>query len=179
MGIAVTGEPIDRRALEKQWANHEAQKLGHVDRALWQAARYTIRPYVYFNKVLIAWTVVKGEPQIKEVFKVTGVDMSFQGGVALRMYANVAKREITLTHSPRRILPNLDILAWVPFFNEIRFASADWGDLSSKKNLRLHVCLKMRENGDDMRVELVEGQDYLSELHVFREMFPQYRHTRF
>jgi hypothetical protein len=180
MGSAVSGG-IDRPTLEKQWANHEARlKLNKDDKALWDSSRYTVRPYVYYNKVLIAWTVVKGQPQIKEIFKVIGLDVSFQDGVWLRMHAEIAGCDVMLSHAPRRLLPNLEVLAWMPYFNEVRFASADWDDLNAKKNLRLHACFKMRSRGDEPVTGLIREQhDFLSELHVFRELWPQYAVTRF
>lgn len=179
MGSIATGG-IDRPALEKQWANQEARlKLGKEDKALWDAARYTVRPYVYYNKVLIVWAVIKGQPQIKEIFKVVGIDSNFQDGIWLRLYAEVAKREVLVTHSPRKLLPNINVFAWVPFFNELRFVSADWEDHNARRNLRLHACFKMHNSGDERNAALAEGRDYLSELHVFREQWPQYSDTRF
>jgi hypothetical protein len=178
MGNAVQGRGIDRDHYEKQWANHEARlKLSPEDKMLWDAARHTFRPYVYFDKVLVVWSVIKGEPQIKEVFKIEGLETSFQDGIWLRLQAQIAKRTVTLSHTPRRMLPDLDIIAWVPYFNELRYASGDWEDLDSRKNLRLHACFKMRAQYPG--TTLNEGQDYLSELHVFRAQFPQYAAVRF
>jgi hypothetical protein len=178
MGIAGQGG-IDKTALEKQWANQEARsKLSKQDRTLWDAARHTVRPYVYFDKVLIVWTAVQGQPVIKEILKVSGLETSFQDGIWLRMHAEIAGRDITINHCPRRLLPNLDIFGWVPFFNEMRYASADWDDPGAKRNLRLHTCFKMRSDSRDIR-DVVEGHDYISELHVFRAIWPQYASTRF
>lgn len=178
MGKHISG--IDRPDLEKQWANYEARtKLSAEDKALWDSSAHTIRPYVYYDKVLIAWTVIQGQPQIKEVFKATGLDVSFQDGIWMHLDATIAARRVTVNHTPRRMLPDLDIIAWVPYFNEARFGSSDWNDLAAKKNLRLCGCFKMRSSGDDLRVPLVEGQHYLSELHVFRDLWPQYRSTYF
>jgi hypothetical protein len=179
MGRATQGG-IDRPTLEKRWANYEARlKLGREDKQLWDASNCTIRPYVYFNKVLIAWTVIRGQPQIKEIFRVIGIDASFQDGVWLRLEAEIAGREVTISHSPRRLLPNLDVISWVPYFNEVRFASADWEDLDAKKNLRLCACFKTRERGDGENKLILPDHDYLSELHVFREQWPQYADVRF
>lgn len=176
MGRVDSGE-INKPALERQWATQAARKgLNRDDRALWESSRYTVRPYVYFDKVLIAWTVVKGQPQIKEIFKVIGLDVSFQDGLQVRLYAEVAKTETLITHTPHRLLPNLDVFGWVPYFNEVRYASGNWDDPLSKKNLRLCVCLKMLDRGAD---RVPEGQHVLSELHVFREQWPQYADTRF
>lgn len=166
---------IDKSAYEKQWASHEArQKLSKEDRHLFETARHTFRPYVYFDKVLVAWTMVQGEPRIKEVFKVVGIDVSFQEGIWLTMYAEVAKRELRISHSPRPLL-DLGVFAWVPFFNELRYASPDWEDPDARKNLRLHACFKTPSSPD----HTVEGHTYLTELHTFRETWPQYAKTRF
>lgn len=173
-----TGE-IDRPALEKQWAANEARlKLGREDKALWDAAHYTVRPYVYYNKVLLVWSIINGRPQVKEVLKVVSIDASFQDGIWLRLRAEIAKKEIQINHTPRRLLPGLDVIGWVPFFNEMRFVGGpDWNDVNARRNLRLHACFKMRSRGDEHRP--VEGHDYLTELHVFRDQFPQYADTRF
>jgi hypothetical protein len=181
MGSSNSSGQLDRPTLEKQWANQEAlMKLSKEDRALWSTSRYTFRPFVYFDKIMVVWTVIKGQPQIKEVLKVVGIEASFQDGIWLRMQAEVAKREIMINHSPRRILPGLDVIAWVPYFNELRFVGPDWDDPSTKRNLRLHACFKMRTRGDvDPGSVIAEGHDFISELHVFREQFPQYASTRF
>lgn len=168
---------IDKAGYEKVWANHAARlHLSEADKTLWHASRYTMRPFVYFDKILIAWTVLKGVPQIKDILHVTSLDASFQDGIWLRVQSKVHKGpEHMVTHVPRR-LPGLEIFAWLPYFNELRYASAQWEDPSLPKNLRLAVCFKMRSKPD---FPLVEGEDYLSELHTFREQFPQYAHTRF
>lgn len=177
MGSNTSAGPIDRPALEKTWANQEARlKLSKEDKALWDSARYTVRPFVYYDKVLVVWTILKGQPQIKEVLKVVGIDANFQDGIWLRVHAEVAKREILINHTPRRIL-DFDVFAWIPFFNEVRFVSPDWENPQARRNMRLHTCFKMRGRGDEPRP--IEGQDFLSELHVFREQFPQYSDTRF
>lgn len=178
MGTAVRGG-IDRPLLEKRWANYEArQTLSAEDRGLWDACQYTVRPYVYFNKVLIAWSVVQGQPQIKEIYRVVGLDVSFQDGIWLRMHAEVARRDVTINHVPRK-LPGADVIAWVPYFNEVRFCSPDWDDPDANRNLRLHACFKMRDRADTQGAFIQEGRDHLSELHVFRALWPTYKDVRF
>jgi hypothetical protein len=177
MGNEVGGiDKADRAGYEKAWANQSARRtLNDEDKNLWAVARYTVRPYVYFDKILIAWSIVKGSPQVKDVLTVTALDASFQDGVWIKVRSKVSQRESLLTHAPRK-LEGLSIFAWVPFFNELRFASSDWSDPAATKNLRLSACFKMQQRPDDV---LQEGVDYLSELHVFREKFPQYANTRF
>jgi hypothetical protein len=181
MGSGISGSDIDRPALEKQWANQEARaKLSREDRILWDDSRYTVRPFVYYNKVLVVWSVIKGQPQIKEILKVVGIEASFQDGIWLRLYAEVAKREVMINHTPRKLLPSIDVIGWTPFFNELRYVARDWNDNNPRRNLRLHACFKTRGRGDITPDSVLsEGQDFLSELHVFREQFPQYIDTRF
>lgn len=176
MGNSGTGG-IDKNSLEKQWAGREARlKLSPDDRALWNSSQCTIRPFVYFDKIMIAWSVEKGQPQVKEVFKVNALDVSFQDGIWLRMHAEIANRDIVINHTPRRLLPDLKVFGWVPFFNELRFVSADWADVDARKNLRLTACFKtVQSDGAPLR----EGAHYISALHAFREQWPQYADTRF
>ncbi len=167
---------IDRSAYEKDWANAEARlKLGGDDRQQWGASKYTVRPFVYFDKILIVWTLLKGQPQIKDIVAVVGIDISFQDGLWVRLKSKVTNNECVVNHTPRRIL-GLDIFAWMPFFNEMRYAGADWHDPEASRNLRLSCCFKMRHKPDET---LIEGSQYLSELHVFRSRWPQYADTRF
>jgi hypothetical protein len=175
MGIENTG--IDRSALEKRWANEQARLTMQTeeDKALWAACRYTVRPFVYYNKILLAWRPVKGQPVIQEVLTVTDINVNFQTGTWVHMKGRVSGQEVVITQVPRRILPNLDIVAWMPYFNEMRYSSQDWENPLSTRNLRLSACFKTRDKPD----LIVEGQDYLTELHMFRERFPQYSKTSF
>jgi len=173
MGIESSG--IDRAGLEKEWANKEARlKLSTADRSLWDSCRYTVRPYVYFDKIFVVWTYLKGQPQVKDILAVTSMDSSFQDGVWVRMVSKVTRHEHLMTHSPRKI-GNHELFAWVPYFNEVRFVSADWENLEAPRNLRLCACFKMKGRPE----EPVEGVDYLTALHVFRSQWPQYKDTRF
>lgn len=175
MGNAMTGQ--DKAMLEKEWIAAEARlKLSPADKAKWAGLGCTIRPYVYYDKLLVAWHLVKGQPQVKDIFQAVSVDANFQGGLWVCLRSKVTNEEITLTHTPQRLSADLDIYGWMPFFNEVRYASADWNNLKLPRNMRLTACFKMVDNPD---VRAREGQDYLSELHIFRERFPQYSDTRF
>lgn len=177
MGSEIAGGVIDRSGYEKKWANEASRlSLSSDDKSLWSASRYTMRPFVYFDKILIAWDVVKGEPRIKNILNVIGMDASFQDGIWVKLQSKTQPgADILITHTPRR-LPGLDVFAWVPYFVEVRFVSADWETPNSNKNLRLSACLKMRERPDSV---LRENCDYISELHSFRAQFPKYASTRF
>lgn len=168
--------PIDRQQFEKTWANHAARlSLGDEDKALWATTRYTIRPYAYFDKILVAWTFEKGQPKVKDILTVLDATISFQDGIWIRIKSKVSQREQLLTHTPRKVT-GLSVFGWVPYFNELRFASSDWDNPEAPKNLRLSVCFKMQERPDS---PLLENIDYITELHVFRRQFPQYHGTRF
>lgn len=178
MELTNSNSGLDKGTLEKEWANAEARlKLGKDDRAAWNKLTYTVRPYVYFDKILIVWTFEKDQPQVKDIFTVTSLDASFQDGLWVRAKSKVTGYEALLTHTPRRLAPGLDVFAWLPFFNELRFQSADWNNPAAPRNLRLAVCFKMQEHPQATRLH--EGVRYLSELHTFREQFPQFRDTRF
>jgi hypothetical protein len=168
---------INKAAYEKNWANHAARlNLDDEGKSLWNSSKYTVRPHVYFDKIMIAWMMVKGSPQVKEVFHVTGADLSLQDGVWVKMQPQIAKGLAHLvTHVPRQ-LPGLKVFAWVPYFIELRYASIDWDNPNAPKALRLPVCFKMQEMPAHPHMESL---DYLTELHVFRDMFPQYANTRF
>jgi hypothetical protein len=171
------GTSLDKAALEKEWAAAEARlKLNPVDKATWMSLGWTIRPYVYYDKILVAWSLVKGQPQVKDIFQAIAVDASFQGGLWVRLKSKVTDTEIVLTNTPQRLSPTLDIFGWMPFFTEVRYISADWNNLTLPRNMRLNACFKMVD--DPMRNPR-EGKHYLSELHTFRERFPQYSDTRF
>lgn len=174
MGNETSG--INKDALEKQWAQQAArQGLSPEDRNIWNELRYTFRPWVYHDKILIAWAYASGEPVIKDIFNVVNLDVSFQDGIWLKLVSKVHKsREVSVTHTPRP-LPGLKVFAWVPFFVDARFVSADWDKPEAPRSLRVAACFKMAGRPDI----LSPGQDHLSELHVFRETFPQYRSTYF
>jgi len=173
--MGATSGAIDKDGYEKQWATAAArQNLSQEDRLIWNESRYTIRPYVYHDKILIAWSYANGEPVIKDIFTVQSVEVSFQDGVWLKLVSEVNRRETIITHTPRR-LPDLKIFGWVPFFLELRFASADWDNPALARSLRMSACFKMMGKPD----VFVANQDFLTELHVFRDMFPKYQHTRF
>lgn len=168
----------DKATLERDWANAEARlKLNKLDKASWSAMGHTIRPHVYYDKILVVWQYAKGQPQVKDIFTTVAVDGSFQDGLWVMLRSKITGHESVVTHTPQRLTPDLEIFAWVPFFNEVRFVSQDWNNVNLPRNLRMGLCLKMRE--DPRKVRLREGVDYLSELHVFRETFPQYSDTRF
>lgn len=174
-----SGTGLDKATLEKEWANTEARlKLGKADKAKWGELSYTVRPYVYFDKILIVWTVVKGQPQVKDIFTVTSIDASFQGGLWVKAKSKVTGFESVINHEPRRLATGLDVFAWLPFFNEVRYANpVDWNNPTAPRNLRLSACFKMTQSPDTRLLR--EGVHYLSELHVFRDRFPQYADTRF
>lgn len=171
------GTGIDKPALEREWIGDEARKLGKDAKARWMSLAYTVRPYIYFDKILIVWAYVNGQPQVKDIFTITSVDGSFQGGLWAHAKSKVTGDEIVITHQPRRLAADLDVFAWLPFFNELRYVSADWNNPVAPRNLRLSACFKMAE--DPRNTRLKNDQHYLSELHTFREQFPQYRTTRF
>lgn len=169
---------LDKATLEKEWANTEARlRLNREDKGTWDALGHTIRPHVYFEKILIVFTALKGEPQIKDIFTAVAMDGSFQGGLWVRMKSKVTGVETILNHAPQRLAPGLGIFAWVPFFNEVRF-TADERNPNSPRNLRMSACFKMTEDPHGAGL-LREGLDYLCELHVFRSRFSQYASTRF
>lgn len=173
-----SGTGLDKPTLEKDWANEIARlKLSRDDRAVWMRLGHTIRPYVYFDKILLVWTYDRGVAQILDVFTVTTVDASFQGGLWIRALSKTTNNETIITHEPRRLAPGLDVFAWVPFFNEVRYVSADWNNPAAPRNLRVSCCLKMIE--DPLQGKLRDNQHYLSELHTFRAQHPQFRSTRF
>lgn len=172
---SITGQ--DKATLEKEWANAEARRLGKDDRASWQRLGHTVRPYVYFDKILIVWTLKKGEPQVLDIFTINGVDVDFTSGVWVNGTGKVSGHNITITQYPQRLAPGLDIFAWLPYFNEMRYVSQDWDKPGMARALRLSACFKMTE--DPRKGRLRESVHYLSELHVFREQFPQYADTRF
>lgn len=172
---SITGQ--DKASFEKAWANAEARKLGKDDRAAWQRLGHTVRPFVYFDKILIVWTLKKGEPQVLDILAINGVDVDFQNGIWVNGTGKVSDHSFAITQRPQRIAPGIDIFAWLPYFNEVRYSSQDWDNPSLPRALRLSACFKMAE--DPRTGRLREGAHYLSELHVFREQFPQYADTRF
>lgn len=173
-----TGEEklLNKGALEREWASYEARlHLPSQDRADWDTLRFTTRPFAYYDKIFVAWHVHKGEPHVKDILTVVGLDASFREGLWVRLQSEVRKQEFIVSHRPRRLF-DLNVFAWIPFFNELRYVSADWNDPAASRNLRLSMCFKMRHKYEEM---LEEGVDYLSELHNFRSRWPQYRDTRF
>lgn len=171
-----TSGKIDKGSLEREWANHEARLiLSPDDRAAWDDMRYVVRPFVYYDKIFIVWHLVKGEPQVKDIFTATTVDASFRDGLWVRLRSSVTSQECIVSHRPRRLLDS-GVFVWVPFFTEVRFVSADWSDPAAPRNMRLSICAKMRHNHELL---LEERCDYLTELHSFRARFPQYRDTKF
>lgn len=169
-------EKLDKSALEREWVANEARlTLSPEDRIAWDTLRYTMRPFAYYDKIFIVWTLVKGEPQVKDILTVNAIDASFRDGLWVRLESDVTKQEYIVGNRPRR-LGNLGVFAWLPFFNEVRFVSADWNNLTAPRNLRLSICFKMRHKFEEM---LEERTDYLTELHAFRSRWPQYRDTRF
>lgn len=174
--MSSTESKLDKGSLEREWANHEARlHLSPEDRSVWDALKYTVRPFVYYGKIFIVWHLVKGEPQVKDILNTVGIDASFRDGLWVRLRSEVTKEEFVITHKPRR-LPGTGVFVWLPFFNEMRFVSADWMDPMAPRNLRLSVCFKMRHKHEEI---LEEGTDYLTELHTFRSRWPQYKDTRF
>jgi hypothetical protein len=175
MGSITAGQ---KAALEKQWANNEARlKLSGADKTSWRSLSHTIRPFVYYDKTLIIWSLVKGQPNVKDILAVTNVDGSFNEGLWVHIKSKVTGLTTIIDSTPRRLMPGLEVFAWMPFFNEVRYTGADWNDPAASRNLRLAVCFKMA--ADPHAPRLHEGLHYLSELHVFRETFPQYADTRF
>ena len=172
-----SGGGIDKATYEKEWANTEARaRLNDTDKAKWAEMGHTIRPFAWWNKIFIVWTYVKGQPQIKEIFNTVSMDASFTDGVWVKLKSTITDRETIITQYPTRLAPGLDLFAWVPYFNELRFASAEWSNPSLPRSLRMSVCFKSKFDPDKTSRE---GIDFISELHVFRERFPQYRETRF
>lgn len=163
------------REYESKWASAEAlTKLSKSDYMTWTQLRYVIRPYCYFNKIFIGWTLQHGVPSVKDVFTVVGLDVSFQEGVWVRLRSATSAREVIINHTPRK-LPNVEVFMWTPFVNEFRYAGPDWEDPNSPKHLRISSCLRM-QHGPEF---LEEGADYVWELHEFRHRFPQFKDTRF
>jgi hypothetical protein len=166
---------LEKTQLEKSWAEHEAtNKLTPTEFALWKRMGHLFKPVAYHHKIFIAWTMQGDTPQVKEVFTVQSVDCSFQAGMWITVYAKVANTHFTLDYTPR-LLPGVDIFGWLPHFNEARYVSRDWSDMSQPMALRMNLCLRMMVTPE----RLQENRDYIQEVHVFREMFPQYSETKF
>lgn len=177
MGSYTGSAAIDKGALERGMASAEVRsKLSAQDRSTWEGLRWTVRPYVYYDKILIAWGLTSGQPEILDVFTVEGIECSFQQGLWARLRSRQTGKEVIVTHTPRRLAPELRIFAWLPFFNEVRFHGPDWNNPSSPKNLRVSMCFKMPMSPKE---PLREGVQHLSEMHVFRDQWPQYSHTKF
>lgn len=175
MGSEASG--LDKPRYEKEWASQEARlKLDATGRHLWDSSRHTVRPYLYYNKIFIAWGIdANGEVVVRDVFTVISMDATFRDGFWIKL-RDRNRREHLITHTPR-LLGDTDIFAWVPYFNECRWHSNDWSDPAAPKSLRLAVCFKMQS--DPQCLPLLREQDYLSELHHFRQQFPQFAKTRF
>jgi hypothetical protein len=177
MGSYTGSAAIDKGALERDMASSEVRaKLSARDRSVWEALRWTVRPYVYYDKILIAWAYTKGRPEILDVFTVESIECSFQQGMWARLRSEQLGEQVIVTHTPRRLSPELRIFAWLPFFNEVRFHGPDWHNPNSPKNLRVSMCFKMPMSPKE---PLREGVHYISEMHTFREQWPEYSTTRF
>lgn len=178
MGNSNPSNGQEKAVLEKEWANAEARlKLGQDDKSVWSALRHTIRTFAYYDKIFVVWALIKGEPVIRDVFTVQSVDATFQGGLWIKASGKISGHEAVITQTPQRLAPGLDIFAWVPYFNELRYASGDWSNYNLPRHLRSSVCLKMRHDPEDRF--LGEGVVCITEMHLFRQRFPQYSQTRF
>ena len=166
---------LDKPRYEKEWSAQEARlKLSPEDRAAWDSASFTIRPYVYFNKIFIVWEFFGGQAHIKNSFTVISMDASFRDGIWVRV-RDQDGNESVINHTPR-LLGRLNVFAWIPYFNEIRYHSNEWNDPTAPKALRLAVCFKTQHNPSE---PLREGSTYISELHHFRSQFPGFAKVRF
>ena len=166
---------LDKVHYEKEWAAQEARlRLDTESRSKWESAAYTFRTFVYFKKILVAWQKHGTEIVVKNVFTVISMDANFREGIWVRVRDRDNKEHV-ITHTPR-LLGDVNVFAWVPYFNEVRWHASDWSDPTSPKALRLAACFKTQFSPHE---PLHEGQDYLSELHVFRSQFPQFAKVRF
>jgi hypothetical protein len=166
---------LDKVRYEKEWAAQEARlRLDSESRSKWEASTYTFRPFIYYKKILVAWEQRGASIVVKDVFTVVSMDANFREGVWVKVRDQSGKEHI-ITHTPR-LLGDSNIFAWIPYFNEVRWHAGDWTDPTAPKSLRLAACFKMQYSPND---PLLDGQEYLSELHVFRHRFPEYAKTRF
>lgn len=165
----------DKATLEKRWAHTSVMfSCPEEEKAVWAPLRYTQRPFVYFDKIFIIWAYVNGLPQVRDVLVVTNVTLSFQTGTWLHIESKLTKAVQVVTHAPRQLLGHR-VFAWVPFFLETRFVARDWADPAAPRHLKLQACFKSAAS----REQILEGVDYILELHEFRSAFPTYKDTRF
>jgi len=180
MGTATTASrvqltPPERTRYEQIWAGQMAREnLNPQDLLLWEQCRQVIRPHAYYNKIYVVWSLQGGAPVVRDVLAVVEASLALQTGIHIHLASRETRDNYVITASPSRI-GNFEIFAWVPYFNEVRFAGRDYSKPGGR-NVRTTLCFKTFA---PVGAPPVEGQDYISELHVFRKDWPAHADTRF
>jgi hypothetical protein len=167
----------ERVRYEHNWANWLVrQHASPEDHSEWATLRRSTRLHVYADKVLIAWQLPyeAEEPVILNSFHVTGVSLDFERGLML-VLRDAKEQAHLIDYRPTRVA-GLEVFAWTPSFNELRWTPTEWRKAASPRVLRMGLNVKQR-------ADLVGGPawdaQYLTDINAFRNQFPHLADQRF
>jgi hypothetical protein len=134
--------PLDKRALEHNWAQQLAKKsLTGQEFQQWNSYRSNHRIYPGIGYKLVHWVYEDGEPTIVQSFTLEEVQVDTLG-VAYLLQSNT--EDFWVTQEPS-LLGDTGVFVWVPYFNEFRFRPEAKDFRGSLGYLRMSLCVRQED----------------------------------
>lgn len=127
----------DKVALQASWINYRME--GHP---LWR--RDMPAPKLLTagdRKAFVACRLLQsGQPEIIDVLRVTGIDMSFTAGIVLTLSSGTTADRLRVSAHPREILPG--VFVWIPPFAEVRHVPVHFDEPASTWHLTVPMFVR-------------------------------------
>lgn len=164
---------LDKPALEREWIEWLAQAFQGAQRRLWNRLGYVHRLAARDNSTYIIWEVVDGSPLVRDYATVVDMVASFKQGLCVKLCLSsdpqvINTKHFEVSHAPVQ-LNNYPLFMWIPFFNEMRFASYFWSNPQAARELQFSLCVKQQSDSETV---LVNGEFHVTLLSKFQKQWP-------
>lgn len=126
--------------------------------------------YAQAGREFVVWTSINDQPVIKDIYKVSGVDLTLTKGLSVFLTSLVAHSDETLVIGccPKQL--KVKVFLWVPAFADIRFTPTDYSQGGkSRRMLSVPFFAKVASNPNKY---LIEGGSYFSTMQEFKQLWP-------
>ena len=164
---------IDQRLyLERSLALEASQRnQTPSEHTAWLDSGFTFRVMCHYNKIFCVWEHTKDDPKILGKFRICNADMDTYEGIGICIETDVKGSKEGLawvSHKPARLF-DLPVFAHTPFISEILYTPAH-STPNNQTGISLPCVFKTQSNPKNP----VVGDIYVTQIGVFRTMFPKF-----
>lgn len=164
-----------RQYLERELALEASQRnQTPSEHAAWLGAGFTFRVACHYNKIFCVWQHTGGEPKILGKFRICNADMDTYEGLGLCIETDIrgSKEDLMwVTHKPARLF-GLQVFAHIPFICEVLYTPPQSD--ARKTGVTIPCVFKTRSNPKNP----VVGDTYVTQIGVFRTLFPEFANIK-